>query len=964
MKHLLLIFVAFLVSLTSYGQIAAISGPGTICVGSTATYTDATPGGSWSCSGATLTIAATGIATGVALGVATITYTVGASYVTYPVTVTAIPAPITGPSSVCAGSSIALSASPSGGIWSSSVVPVAVIGSTGILTGLTAGITTITYTISTGCATTRAITVNPIPAPITGPSIVCTGSTITLSDVTTGGVWTSHAPAVASVSTSGGVVTGIAPGSVIIDYVVTTGCLVSKSVTVTTAPAAVYTVTGGGTYCAGATGVHIGLSSSDVTVMYQLYNGGVPVGAPVTGTGTSLDFGLFLAAGTYTIVADPGTSCATTMSGSVTVSIAPLPVVYSITGGGSYCTGGSGSTIGLSGSSPGIMYQLYNGISPVGSPIAGTGTAISFGAVASAGTYTVIATDPVTTCTNTMSGSATITVSPLPNIYTVTGGGSYCSGGAGMAIGLSNSDLGVDYELYLASTLTGAPVAGTGTAISFGLMSAAGVYTVVATDPITGCSNNMSGSATITVVSAVTPSVTISASAGTTLCGPTIDTFSAAITSGGTTPSYSWHVNAVVVGTSATYAYTPVSGDIVGVFITSSAPCASPTTASATVTVTVDTAFITASSATACGGVVTLTAGGSVSYAWSPSGLSCSTCGSATITPSVSNTYTVTGTDAAGCIGTATVAVDGNSISGTIIYTGGSSTDIFQVWLIQFNPSDSSIVATDSMTTCMTGGTTPNYQFMDPAAGNYLVKAELVGSVPGTSGYIPTYAASTPNWYSAAGITHSTSADVMNITMVYGTVPPGPGFISGYVYAGAGKGTTGDAPEPGMTIYLKNAVTGTVLTHVQTDATGLYSFGSLGYGTYIIYPESYKYYTTPSDVITISATSTSVNAVNFRKSTTFGTIKPKSTRTVTPKMEQYYIVPNPTSGEVMITWPSVTSGNAVVTVTDLTGRTVYSNEFNATTGKADVELNLENGIYFVAVKTINYNYSTRLMIQK
>jgi hypothetical protein len=495
-------------------------------------------------------------------------------------------------------------------------------------------------------------------------------------------------------------------------------------------------------------------------------------------------------------------------------------------------------------------------------------------------------------------------------------------------------------------------------------MTAAGVYTVVATDPITGCSNNMSGSATITVVSAVTPSVTISASAGTTLCGPTNDTFSAAITSGGSTPTYLWTINAVSVGTSATYAYTPVSGDVVGVTVTSSAPCASPTTATATVTITVDTAVITASAATACGGLVTLTAGGGVSYAWSPSGLSCSTCSSATITPATSATYTVTGTDAAGCTGTATVAVDGNSISGTIIYTGGSSTDIFQVWLIQFNPSDSSIVATDSMTTCMTGGTTPNYQFMDPAAGNYLVKAALLGTTPGTSGYIPTYAASTPNWYSAAGITHSTSADAMNITMVYGTVPPGPGFISGYVYAGAGKGTTGDAPEPGMTIYLKDAISGDVLTHVQTDATGYYSFGSLGYGTYLIYPESYKYYTTPSDVITLDATTPTVGSVNFKKHTTSGTITPAPSRIPAPQMKQYHIAPNPTSGEIVITWPSVTSGNAVVTVTDLTGRKVYSNEFNATAGKANVELNLENGLYFIQVKTINYNYSTKLMIQK
>lgn len=37
------------------------------------------------------------------------------------------------------------------------------------------------------------------------------------------------------------------------------------------------------------------------------------------------------------------------MTGSVNISIDPLPVVYAITGGGGYCAGGTGVHIGLSG---------------------------------------------------------------------------------------------------------------------------------------------------------------------------------------------------------------------------------------------------------------------------------------------------------------------------------------------------------------------------------------------------------------------------------------------------------------------------------------------------------------------------------------------------------------------------------------------------------------------------------------
>ena len=71
------------------------------------------------------------------------------------------------------------------------------------------------------------------------------------------------------------------------------------------------------------------------------------------------------------------TNCTATMTGSVTVTVDPLPAVFTVTGGGSYCSGGSGVAVGLSNSESGVNYQLFNGASPVGSPVAGTGSAIS-----------------------------------------------------------------------------------------------------------------------------------------------------------------------------------------------------------------------------------------------------------------------------------------------------------------------------------------------------------------------------------------------------------------------------------------------------------------------------------------------------------------------------------------------------------------------------------------------------------
>ena len=133
------------------------------------------------------------------------------------------------------------------------------------------------------------------------------------------------------------------------------------------------------------------------------------------------------------------TGCTNTMTGSVTVSINPLPATFPISGGGGYCPGGSGVVVGLTGSASGVNYQLYNGSSPVGAAVAGSGIAITFGAQTGTGTYSVIATNAATTCTATMTGTTVVSLNPLPAAFTVTGGGGYCVGGAGDLIGLSSS---------------------------------------------------------------------------------------------------------------------------------------------------------------------------------------------------------------------------------------------------------------------------------------------------------------------------------------------------------------------------------------------------------------------------------------------------------------------------------------------------------------------------------------------
>ncbi len=261
------------------------------------------------------------------------------------------------------------------------------------------------------------------------------------------------------------------------------------------------------------------------------------------------------------------------------------PTAYNVTGGSSYCTGDAGVAVGLSNSETGVTYQLKKGGVDEESAKAGTGSALTW-ANKTAGTYTVVATRTTGGCTTTMTGSAVVTVNPLPTVYTVSGGGVYCPGGASIPVNLSNTQTGVEYVVYRDGITTALTFAGDGTPLSFNpdidlAPDVAGVYTLVATSLSSTCSATMASSATVTLGTAVTPSVSIAANPGNSITSGTSVTFTATPSNGGTTPVYQWKLNGNNVGTNQnTYTSTTLAnGDVITCEMTSNAACASPTLA-------------------------------------------------------------------------------------------------------------------------------------------------------------------------------------------------------------------------------------------------------------------------------------------------------------------------------------------------------------------------------------------------
>lgn len=95
------------------------------------------------------------------------------------------------------------------------------------------------------------------------------------------------------------------------------------------------------------------------------------------------------------------------------------PSTFSVSGGGSYCSGGTGATINLSGSETGVTYELYNNGVATGRTLPGGGSALTFSGVTVNGIYTVIATRTTGGCSATMASSATVTINTTPSAPSV-----------------------------------------------------------------------------------------------------------------------------------------------------------------------------------------------------------------------------------------------------------------------------------------------------------------------------------------------------------------------------------------------------------------------------------------------------------------------------------------------------------------------------------------------------------------
>jgi uncharacterized protein YjdB len=199
--------------------------------------------------------------------------------------------------------------------WSSGNTAVATISNAGLVTGVGAGSSVITYTTSGGCLATASVTVNPSNI-ISGVLAVCVGSATQLTGLGTAALvngWVSGNPAIATVSING-LVTGVSVGSCAITYTLSNGYSQSVTLTVNGTPA----ITGTLTLTAGST---TQLSGSGTPASTNAWSSAATGIVSVSGSGRLTG----IAAGVSVITYTNSNGC------SQTVSITVLPATPVIT---------------------------------------------------------------------------------------------------------------------------------------------------------------------------------------------------------------------------------------------------------------------------------------------------------------------------------------------------------------------------------------------------------------------------------------------------------------------------------------------------------------------------------------------------------------------------------------------------------------------------------------------------------
>ncbi|MFN8323707.1 MAG: T9SS type A sorting domain-containing protein [Chitinophagales bacterium] len=659
---------------------------------------------------------------------------------------------------ICAGTSVTFTAAPTNGgtptyVWKKNGTSVGVTTSTYTTTTIANNdIVTVEMTSTAACASPAtvtsnsiAMTVNPAVTPTISISAnqtsICAGNTVSFtSTVTNGGAGPSYQWKKNGTNISGATAATYSSASLVNNDVIT--CVLtsnancaspatatSNTVTITVVTNATPTVSISASANPACSGLPVTFTATPVnggsTPAYDWKLNGTSTGiTTATYTTSSLVTGNQVSCVMTSSLSCVSTSSATSNTVTMTVNPTVTPSVLITTPNNSVCSGVNVTFTAAptnGGTTPGYQWKK-NGINISGAnSVTYSSSTLANGDIITVEmTSTATCASPAVVTSNSIVLTVTTSVTPSISIA-ANPSGAVCTGtsvsftatpiNGGITPGYQWKKNGTNISGATTSTYSSSSLV-SGDVITCQLTSSAACAT-----PAVVTSSGI----TMTVNAVVTPTVSISANTGTSICSGTNVTFTATVTNGGATPTYQWKLNGNVVGIGSTYSNAALSnGDAVTCDIVSNAVCVTQSTATSnTLTMSVSgsvnpTIAISASTGnTICSGTSVvfsslITGGGSTpAYQWRKGGVAISGATSATYTTSTlanNDAITCVLTSSAGCASPASVT--SNTITMSVSNTVTASVSI--------NASATSVCSGTNISfaaTPVNGGANPVYNW-------------------------------------------------------------------------------------------------------------------------------------------------------------------------------------------------------------------------------------------------------------
>jgi gliding motility-associated-like protein len=579
----------------------------------------------------------------------------------------------------CAGNDGTATSTPTGVsgpynyVWTNSVGTV-VSSTTGVAGANTAtGLPPGTYTVNVtntalSCLQTSTVTVTGggvISTPTAGSnSPVCAGATLNLTAANVAGAtysWTGQNAFGSAIQNPSIVsVTAAAAGT----YTVTAtsgGCTASSTVVVVINPNPTVNVPPAITVCNGGAVPASTFTSVPAGATYTWTNSNPAIGVGASGIGNVPAFtatNLTGAAISGTITVTPTLAGCPGTPNTYTITVNPTPTV-TVPANIIVCNGGSVPASAFVSSPAGGTFAWTNSNAAIGLATSGVGnvptfTATNLSAAAITGTITV--TPTVAGCPGTPN-TYTITVNPTPTV-TVPANITVCNGGNVAASAYTSTPAGGTFTWTNSNATIGLAASGIGNTPAFVATNpgaSAVTATITVTPTVAGCPGTPN---TYTIT--VNPTPPAPTALGATICTNNSATLTATAPGG----TYAWY-DAPVAGTllitNPSYTTPLLTANTTYYVQTTLLGCTGPFTP---VTVTIAPGLVVNAGPddTVCfGGSANLSVtpnGVGFTYSWAPAGsLSNATIFNPVASPTTTTTYTVTVTDAGGCVGTDNVTI-------------------------------------------------------------------------------------------------------------------------------------------------------------------------------------------------------------------------------------------------------------------------------------------------------------------